>query len=403
MTSIFKDLEPAPRDPILALSLDARAAKEPKADLIIGAYRDEEGRPYPLQVVRKAEQRLISMGLDREYLPMFGHGPFIEEATKMAYGDSVPMERVVGAQGLSGTGSLSLGAHLLCRVLPADTAVYVSTPTWPNHYAVFRAAGLKNIREYRYYDPKTRRLDFEGLIEDLKAAPAGSIVVLHACAHNPTGVDPTKEQWQKIADVCKSGRLTPFFDSAYQGYATGSLVNDVYSVRLFAKMGLEIVLAQSFAKNMGLYCERVGVCSVAVSDASKTAAIRACFESIARSFYSMPPAHGARVAHLVLSDPELRKEWEEELGKMVKRVQAMRRAVYDGLKKRGTPGTWEHVIDQIGMFSYLGLTEEQCLKLREKRVFVLNSGRANMAALTHASVDVVVKAIDEVVRETQGK
>ncbi|RNF05182.1 putative aspartate aminotransferase [Trypanosoma rangeli] len=398
-TSVWNSINSLPPDAIFALAAEAKKAPQPKADLIIGAYRDADGRPYPLKVVRKAERRLLEMNLDKEYLPMAGYGPLIEESMKLIYGDSVPRENLVGAQGLSGTGSLCLGAFFISRVLSTKTPVYISNPTWPNHYAVMSTAGLTDLRQYRYYNDTRRCLDFEGLMEDLGAAPAGSVVILHACAHNPTGMDPTHEQWGEIAKLFKTRRLIPFFDSAYQGYATGSLDNDAYAVRLFARQGMEMLVAQSYSKNMGLYSERVGVCSVVTANPSKATMIRMQLEHIARGLYSSPPSHGARVAHLVLSDPELRSEWEAELCGMAQRVQEMRQDVYNGLKQRGTPGNWEHVVQQVGMFSYLGLTKAQCAKLVQKRVFVLASSRANMASLTKQTTGLLVGAIDDVVRD----
>ncbi|RNF14888.1 putative aspartate aminotransferase [Trypanosoma conorhini] len=396
--SLWDGVAAMPADAIFSIAAQAKKAQEPKADLIIGAYRDAEGRPYPLRVVRKAERRLLDMNVDKEYLPMAGFAPFIEESIKLVYGDSVTREKVVGAQGLSGTGSLCLGAFFLSHALSPRPPVYISDPTWPNHYAVMAAAGMTDLRQYRYYDAARCGLDFDGLMADLGAAPAGSVVILHACAHNPTGVDPTHKQWAEIAKLFKARRLIPFFDSAYQGYATGNLENDAYAVRLFARQGMEMLVAQSYSKNMGLYSERVGVCSVVTASPAKACVIKSQFEHIARSLYSSPPSHGARVAHLVLSDPELRAEWEEELRGMSQRVQEMRHDVYNGLKQRGTPGSWEHVIKQVGMFSYLGLTRAQCERLIEKRVFVLKSSRANMASLTKGTVELLVDAIDDVVR-----
>ncbi|ESL06482.1 aspartate aminotransferase [Trypanosoma rangeli SC58] len=397
--SLWDGINSLPPDAIFAIAAEAKKAPQPKADLIIGAYRDADGRPYPLKVVRKAERRLLEMNLDKEYLPMAGYGPLIEESMKLIYGNSVPRENLVGAQGLSGTGSLCLGAFFISRVLSPKTPVYISNPTWPNHYAVMSAAGMTDLRQYRYYDETRRRLNFEGLMEDLRAAPAGSVVILHACAHNPTGMDPSHAQWGEMAELFRTHRLIPFFDSAYQGYATGSLENDAYAVRLFAQQGMEMLVAQSYSKNMGLYAERVGVCSIVTANPAKAPMIKVQLEHVARSLYSSPPAHGARVAHLVLSDPELRSEWEAELCGMAQRVQEMRQDVYNGLKQRGTPGNWEHVVRQVGMFSYLGLNKAQCARLAEKRVFVLASSRANMASLTKHTTGLLVDAIDDVVRD----
>nr|CCC93538.1 putative aspartate aminotransferase [Trypanosoma congolense IL3000] len=399
MATFSRNVTAIPRDSTFALAATAKAAPPPKVDLIIGAYRDENGLPYPLRAVRKAERRIVDMGLDKEYSPMRGLSHFIEEALKLAYGADAPMERIAAIQSLSGTGALSLGATLLAQILPNGTPVYVSNPTWPNHPSVFSIVGHKDVREYRYYDSTTRSLDFSGFIADLQAAPAGSIVVLHACAHNPTGVDPTKEQWAAIADVFLAKKLVPFFDMAYQGFASGNFDEDAYSVRLFQSKGMEMLLAQSFSKNMGLYGERVGVCSVVVKDPARKDPVLSRLECIGRSYYSTAPLHGARVAHLVMSDKELRAEWEQEVREMVSRIKNMRKAVYDGLVERKTHGSWEHIITQKGMFSYLGLSRPQCQRLIEKKCFVMPTSRANMAALTPHTVDFFITSVDEVVRQ----
>jgi aspartate aminotransferase, cytoplasmic len=395
----FDNLSTLPPDAIFHLAQRAKAVKGPKADLIIGAYRDENGLPYPLKTVRKAEQRLLDMNPDYEYLPIAGYKPFIDEATKMIYADTVAPDHLVAVQTLSGTGAVSLGAFFLSQVYDANTTpIYIPNPTWPNHLNIMKLAGWKNIRTYSYYDPATVSLDFEGMKKDTQEAPEGSIFLLHQCAHNPTGVDPTHAQWEEIAELMMAKKHQVFFDSAYQGYASGSLDEDAFAARLFAKKGIQFILAQSFSKNMGLYNERTGTLSVVVKDKTKRADVRSVLEALIREQYSSPPAHGARLAHLILSNNDLRKEWEAELAEMSHRIRTMRRTVYDELQRLGTPGTWEHVINQIGMFSFLGLTKEQCQYCQDHNVFITLTGRANMAGLTHETALMLAQTINEAVR-----
>ncbi|KAG5467196.1 hypothetical protein CUR178_00837 [Leishmania enriettii] len=391
-------------DDIFALARRAASAADPKANLVIGAYRDEQGHPYPLHVVRKAEQRLLDMNLDYEYLPIAGYQPFIDEAVKMLYGDAVELENLVAVQTLSGTGAVSLGAKLLAHVYDTEkTPIYLPDPTWPNHHAIMKSAGWKNIRTYAYYDPKTVSLDFEGMKKDIQDAPQGSVFILHQCAHNPTGVDPSPEQWDEVASLMLAKQHQVFFDSAYQGYASGSLDTDAYAARLFARRGIEVLLAQSFSKNMGLYNERTGTLSLLLKDKTKRADVKSVLESMIRAEYTSPPAHGARLAHIILSNNELRKEWEAELAAMAERIRTMRRIVYEELLRLETPGSWEHVINQIGMFSYLGLLKEQCQYCQDHNVFITLSGRANMAGLTHETALMLAKTIDKAVRRLNSK
>nr|AGT02687.1 mitochondrial aspartate transaminase [Crithidia acanthocephali] len=395
----FEHLSTLPPDVIFHLAQKAKAAKGPKADLIIGAYRDENGLPYPLKTVRKAEQRLLDMNLDYEYLPIAGYKPFIDEATKIIYADTVAPENLVAVQTLSGTGAVSLGAYFLAEVYdPATTPIYIPSPTWPNHHSIMKLTGWKDIRTYNYYDPKTVALNIEGMKKDIQDAPEGSVFLLHQCAHNPTGVDPTHAQWEEIAELMLAKKHQVFFDSAYQGYASGSLDEDAFAARLFVKKGIQFILAQSFSKNMGLYNERTGTLSVVLHNPERAAAVKTHLELLIRANYSNPPAHGARLVHLVLSDKELRKEWEAELAAMSERIRTMRRTVYDELQRLGTPGSWEHVINQIGMFSFLGLTKEQCQYCQDHNVFITLTGRANMAGLTHDTALMLAKVIDEAVR-----
>lgn len=387
-----------PPDPIFALSAKAKDAKEPKANLIIGAYRDGEGNPYPLKVIRKAEAMIIEKKMDYEYLPINGHPGFTDAAIKMLYGDSVKPENVVGVQTLGGTGALFVGASFLTHVYDKETTnVYIADPTWVNHVNIFKMVGFKNVETYPYYDPLTKGLNFEGYKKVIQEAPSGSIFVVHQVAHNPTGVDPTKDQWSELADLYLSKNHQVFFDSAYQGYASGSLDEDAFAARLFAKKGIQFICAQSFSKNMGLYNQRIGTLS-AVVNSNEGGVVLSHFASIIRASYSNSPAQGARLAHLVLTDSTLRKEWEVELKDIADRVQSMRKVVYDELTRLQTPGNWTNIIQQIGMFSFLGLTKAQAQFCQDHNVFITLTGRANMAGLTKKTAILLAKTIDEAVR-----
>lgn len=399
MQNPWASLAALPPDPIFALAAKAKAAKDPKANLIIGAYRDGDGNPYPLKVIRKAEVMIIEQKMDYEYLPINGHSGFTEAAIKMLYGDSVKRENVVGVQTLSGTGALFIGAGFLTHVYDKEnTHVYISDPTWVNHVNIFQLVGFKNVKSYPYYDPNTKGLNFEGYKKAIQDAPPGSIFVVHQVAHNPTGVDPTKEQWEELAALYLTKNHQVFFDSAYQGYASGNLDEDAYAARLFAKKGIKFLCAQSFSKNMGLYNQRIGTLSVIV-DSNEGDIVLSHLASLIRASCSNSPAHGARLAHLVLTDPNLRKEWEEELKGMADRIHSMRKLVYDELIRLKTPGTWTHITSQIGMFSFLGLSREQAQYCQDHNVFITLAGRANMAGLTNQTAILLAKTISEAVRK----
>lgn len=398
LNCIWANLPITPPDSIFALSNLAKKAPEPKADLVVGAYRDENGRPYPLKVVREAERKLLDMNLDYEYLPILGYAPFVHEALKLLY-DEQDIDHVYGMQTLSGTGALWVGAQFLRSVYDVEsTRVYISDPTWVNHFSIFSSVGWPHVEKYRYYDNKANGLDFEGMKADIQAAPERSIFVLHQCAHNPTGVDPSEEQWNEIAEMMIAKNHQVFFDSAYQGYASGDLVRDSYAARLFFRKGIEFICAQSFSKNMGLYNERVGTLSVVTANASLKENIKSKLALIARSCYSNPPAHGARIIHLILSDKTLRAKWEEELKLMSTRIKSMRARVYDELVRLQTPGSWEHIVKQIGMFSFLGLTKAQSQYCQDHNVFITLNGRANMAGLTNDSALLLAKTIHDAVQ-----
>jgi aspartate aminotransferase, cytoplasmic len=346
--------------------------------------------------------------LNHEYLPIAGLAALTSKAAELMLGPNSPAlaeKRVTSMQTISGTGAVHLGALFLAKFYKfggAQRTVYLSNPTWANHNQIFTNVGLP-ITQYPYFDKKTKGSAFEGLKGTLSAAPEGSIVVLHACAHNPTGVDPTPEQWREIATIMRARKHFPFFDCAYQGFASGDLDRDADAVRLFVEQGFELVIAQSFAKNFGLYGERAGcfhyVAPPANDAAATTTRVASQLAILQRSEISNPPIYGAKVAATVLNDPALFAEWKENLRTMSGRIIDMRQALRSRLEQLGTPGTWNHITDQIGMFSFTGLTEPQVQRLREEfHVYMTKNGRISMAGLNTRNVDYFARAVDKVVR-----
>ena len=309
---------------------------------------------------------------------------------------------------MSGTGAVHLGALFLAKFYPRPDkqCVYFSAPTWANHNQIFSNVHLP-IKTYPYFHPKTKGLDWEGMRSTIEQAPEGSIILLHACAHNPTGVDPTRDQWKELSKIIKSRKQFPFFDCAYQGFASGDLENDAWAVRYFVEQGFEMCVSQSFAKNFGLYGERAGAFHFVTSPSPEaTDTIKRIASQLAilqRSEISNPPAYGARIASLVLNDEKLFKEWEANLRTMSGRIKDMRKEVREKLEElNGQPGSWKHITDQIGMFSFTGLSEKQVLKIREDaHVYMTKNGRISMAGLNTGNVEYVAKAMDKVVRETE--
>jgi aspartate aminotransferase len=392
-----------PPDPILGITEAFKADKDPRRiNLGVGAYRDENGKPYVLNAVKKAEEKIAVAKLDKEYLPITGLSGFTSNAAKLAYGaDSVPRNQnaIAVTQSISGTGALRIGGTFLARHYPHSKTIYVPTPTWGNHIPLFKDSGL-DVKFYRYFDKKTVGLDFEGLKEDLQNAPEGAIVLLHACAHNPTGVDPTQSQWKDISDIIAEKKLFPFFDMAYQGFASGSTDRDAFAVRYFVSQGHQIALSQSFAKNMGLYGERVGAFSLTTASEEERKRVDSQLKIIVRPMYSNPPLHGAHIANTILSDPELYQEWEGEVKGMADRIINMRERLYQLLSNGfRTPGEWSHVRSQIGMFSFTGLNKEQCKVLAEKaHIYMTMDGRISMAGLNGRNIEYFAKSVDAAVR-----
>lgn len=400
--SIFRGIEQGPPIEVFALNRSYVEDSHPdKVNLGVGAYRTAEGKPWVLPVVRSTEIKVASdESLNHEYLPVTGADSYTNAAASLLLGsDSKELKekKAVALQTLSGTGALRVGAEFLARKM-GRTVFYYSDPTWENHHKVFMAAGFETAKTYKYWDPVKRGIDIEGLLADLSAAPEGAVIILHACAHNPTGCDPTQDEWKRIAEVVKAKKLFPFFDSAYQGFASGDPNRDAWAVRYFVSQGFELFCAQSFAKNFGLYCERIGNLVVVQNDASTAAAVLSQFTLLVRANYSTPPAYGSRIVGTILNTPDLKAEWMNCIQIMSSRIIKMRQALFDELTKLETPGTWTHITQQIGMFSYTGLNASQVAKMIEKyHIYLLSSGRINMCGLNEKNVQYVAKAIHSVV------
>ncbi|TVY13440.1 Aspartate aminotransferase [Lachnellula arida] len=368
-----------------------------KINLGVGAYRDDQGKPYVLPSVRTAEDKVVSAHLNKEYAGITGVPEFTKAAAVLAYGaGSSALDRLVITQSISGTGALRIGGAFLERFYPGAKKIYIPNPSWANHGAVFKDSGLA-VEKYRYYNKDTIGLDFEGMVADIKAAPKNSIFLLHACAHNPTGIDPTVEQWKEISDAVKAGEHYAFFDMAYQGFASGDTDKDAYPVRLFVEQGHNPCLAQSFAKNMGLYGERAGAFSIVCADAEEKKRVDSQVKILVRPLYSNPPVHGARIAAEILNDKALNKQWLGEVKGMADRIITMRALLKKELEGLGSKHDWSHITNQIGMFAYTGLTPEQMDKLAtEHSVYATKDGRISVAGITSGNVKRLAAAIHAV-------
>ncbi|KAL2843910.1 pyridoxal phosphate-dependent transferase [Aspergillus pseudoustus] len=418
--SLFSSLAQTPPDEPFSVNeaymLDAHPQK---VNLGIGVYRTSSGSPWPLPVVEEAERELReARNIHRhEYLAIQGDREFLRLAADLVFGfgqrrphagpaneGEKQQQRVVSIQTVSGTGANRLGAELLARtVVPG--CVWVPDPSWANHQTIWNLAGVP-VNTYPYYNAKTRTFDFDGTLQCLRgSAKANDVVVFHACAHNPTGADPTQEQWATLAQLCKQKRLIPFFDLAYQGFASGDVDRDAWAIRHFFELvpELEFCVAQSFSKNFGLYGQRVGALHVALSPATNMTGasdrLLGCLCNLVRGDYSMAPRAGAEIVRTVLGNELLRTKWVDDLTTMSERIQRMRYALYNELMQLNTPGDWKHIVNQIGMFTYIGLSETQVWSLRDRyHIYMLKSGRISISGLNERNVGYVAKGIDDVVR-----
>jgi len=403
---LWQEVPLAPPDSIFKLSAAYKVDTfKDKVNLGVGAYRDNDNKPWVLPVVKKASSILFNdETLDHEYLPITGLAEYTTAAARLILGpESPPIKegRAVSVQTISGTGANHLGALFLSRFYKFNGSprIYLSNPTWANHHAIFRNVGIEPV-EYAYYDPKTIGLDFQGFIDALKNAPDQSVFLLHACAHNPTGVDPTQEQWKAIAEVIVAKKHYSFFDCAYQGFASGDLDKDAWAVRYFVDQGLPLLVCQSFAKNAGLYGERVGALHIIVPDPSTVDRVKSQLSVLQRSEISNPPSHGARLVSLILNDATLFGEWKEDIRTMAGRIIEMRKELHRLLTEEfHTPGNWDHIVNQIGMFSFTGISSEQSRWLVEnEHIYLTANGRISMAGLNTHNIQFFARALDRVVR-----
>ena len=397
--SLFSAVEMAPRDPILGLNEAFNAdTRTSKVNLGVGVYCNEEGRIPLLRAVVEAETIRVAQHASRGYLPIDGIAAYDQAVQKLLFGAESPLlvaGRVITTQAVGGTGALKIGADFLKQLQPG-AVVAISDPSWENHRALFETAGFP-VQNYRYYDAASHDVNRAGMLEDLNALPAGSIVVLHACCHNPTGVDLTPADWQNVLDVVKAKGLIPFLDMAYQGFGDG-IDEDAAAVRLFADSGLSVFVSSSFSKSFSLYGERVGALSIITESKEESARVLSQVKRVIRTNYSNPPTHGATIAAAVLNSPELRAMWEEELAEMRLRIRGMRLQMVELLSKKAPGHDFSFVARQRGMFSYSGLTVEQVTRLRtEFGIYALDTGRICVASLNQRNIEAVTDAIVQVI------
>ncbi len=396
--SIFDVVGQAPDDPILGLNEAFKSdPRDKKVNLSIGVYSTEDGKVPLLRVVAEAEKRILEAGEPHTYLPISGIPAFTSGVQKLIFGADSPIikeKRAVTVQSLGGTGALKVGADFLAAILKDPEAV-VSTPTWQNHVAIFEQAGFK-VGKYPYYDKENNGVDFPAMLESLKGLKENTVVVLHACCHNPTGYDLTQEQWAQVVDVCVKNKLIPFLDIAYQGFGDG-LEEDAGSIRQFADAGIPFFVSSSFSKSFSLYGERIGALTVVCKDQEEASRVMSKLKALIRANYSNPPAHGAKIVAQVLNDPKLMAQWHEDLSEMRERIKEMRKDLAAELKALGAKKDFDFVTQQKGMFSFSGLNPEQVQRLKDEfGVYIVKRGRMCVASLNKDNVKYTAEAIKEV-------
>lgn len=394
----FDKVEAAPADPILGLTEEFRKDPNPnKINLGVGVYKNDAGETPVLNCVKKAEQIILDSEKTKSYLSIPGtpeYGKLVQELLFTADSEIYTSQRACTSQAPGGTGALRVGADFLIQQKIANK-IWISNPTWVNHFKVFGAAGFETA-QYNYYNPSTHGLDFEGMKASLKQAKAGDVVLLHGCCHNPTGIDPTPAQWEELAKLTAELKLLPFFDFAYQGLGNG-LREDACGIDVFAKYHREFLVSSSFSKNFGLYNERVGAITVVSDNAEKSSVLFSQLKIAVRANYSNPPAHGAKIVQTVLSTPALKAEWEAEVAEMRSRIKTMRNAMVQKLESLGVNQDFSFINDQNGMFSFSGLNKEQVARLKsEFGVYIVGSGRINVAGITTQNIDALCNAIAKV-------
>ncbi|WP_373740326.1 amino acid aminotransferase [Neisseria sp.] len=394
----FNHIEAAPADPILGLGEAFKAeTRSEKVNLGIGVYKDAAGNTPIVKAVKEAEKRLLETENTKNYLTIDGVAEYNAQTQYLLFGENheiVVSKRAKTAQSLGGTGALRIAAEFAKRQTAAKN-VWISNPTWPNHNAIFKAVGI-NIRDYRYYDAERHALDWDGLIEDLAQAEQGDIVLLHGCCHNPTGIDPTPEQWDTLAKMSAEKGWLPLFDFAYQGFGNG-LEADAYGLRAFAELNKELLVASSYSKNFGMYNERVGAFTVVAENEETAGRAFSQVKTIIRTLYSNPASHGGATVALVLKDAQLKAQWQNELDEMRNRIKTMRQKFVDTLKAKGATQDFGFITEQNGMFSFSGLTPEQVDRLKnEFAIYAVRSGRINVAGLTDDNIDYLCESIVKV-------
>jgi len=393
--SLLSTVEMAPRDPILGITEAFNADTNPqKVNLGVGVYCDDGGKVPVLECVRRAEQKLAESPLPKNYLPIDGMPAYDRAVQQVMFGaqsEAVRQGRIMTVQTLGGTGGLKVGADLLRRI-DAGAEIWISDPSWENHRALFEYAGLR-VNTYPYYEASTHGVNFDGMTDTLQKLPAGAIVVLHACCHNPTGVDLSPAQWERVIKIVNLRGLVPLLDFAYQGFAEG-LDADAAPVRRFTEACPAVFVSSSFSKSLSLYGERVGALSIVTESADEAARVLSQVKRVIRTNYSSPPTHGGQAAAMVLATPELRALWESELGQMRDRIKVMRRELVAKVRAIRADFDLSFVVQQRGMFSYSGLSKEQVQRLRKEfSVYAVESGRICVAALNSRNIDYAARAI----------
>jgi len=396
-SSFWSQYDMAPPDSIVGLNEAFAKDESPyKVNVGVGAYRGDNGLPSVLKCVREAESIIIEQQLNHEYLGIIGDPEFVKLSLKFVYGEEcVPLaeNRVAGVQTLSGTGGLRVFGEFLKK--GGHKHIYVPNPTWGNHIPIFQHAGLE-VRKYRYYSEGSN-LEFDNMVKDIAEMPEGSTILLHACAHNPTGMDPSREQWIQISDIVKKKKLIPFFDCAYQGFASGNAPQDAFAIRMFVEDGHTLATVQSFSKNFGLYGQRVGALSVIGNNPDEAQKILSQLKATIRPMYSNPPTHGAQIVKTILSDEKLTNDFIIQCKEMADRINAMRLELRFALEEGESSRSWEHISHQIGMFAYSGLTKDEVILLRDKHhIYCTLDGRISMAGVTSSNVDYMANAMKDV-------
>lgn len=397
---MWTNVEQAPPDAIFGLTEAFKKDTNPnKVNLGAGVYKDDNGNTPVLKTVKAAEKILIDAETSKSYLPISGDPIFADSVQKLMFGESGEVytsKRASTIHAPGGTGALRMGADLIKRFMPNAT-LWVSTPTWANHKGIFGTAGFE-IKEYPYYDAQTKAVDIDNFLESLKQIPEGDVVLMHACCHNPSGVDLSNDQWAQVAEIAKEKKWIPFLDFAYQGFATG-VEEDRYAAGILSQTGLDLFIASSFSKNLGLYNERTGALTIVSPTEEEAKIAMSHLKLVVRVCYSNPPAHGGLIVSTVLSDKTLTAQWIEELAEMRKRIVSMRAALVDGLSQRGVDADFSYIKAQRGMFSFSGLSDNVVNWLKDnKSIYVVGGGRINVAGLTTGNIDYICDSIAEALK-----